>query len=167
LPSSFRGLPYSFAHFEGGHAAQSEAWRGIVSAPLRTAVPTFVARATKVDRFVYRATIAPQAVVEPCRSGSLAEFAMERYSGFFCRGADARVFRAWHPPWRQSPVEVVIEEASLVTNQFPWFRQAELAGANVTQAIPEVWLGRPHRLGESGAGQRDPAGARSAFLDMP
>src|SRR2546427_9994900 len=109
LPSAILGLPYSFASLDYEHDAELSVLHGAVSARNAT------------ESFAYRAAIAPHPPLAPCSPGSLAEFAMERYSGFFCRGPEPRVFRAWHPPWLQTPIDATIEDASLVTNKFPSF----------------------------------------------
>jgi len=94
------------------------------------------------------------------------EFLLERYAGFFIRGGQPLVFRAWHPPWLQVPLEAEILDLSLVTNRFPWFREARFAGAHFAPGFRDVWLGRAHRLKEA-----PPAQARrrvlSAFFEMP
>ena len=154
LPSEFLGLPYAFASFDYDHQVQSGPLRGVVSAGNPQA------------SLAYLATCSPAASFEPCRPGSLAEFAMERYSGFFCRSAEPRVFRAWHPPWVQCPVDATIVDASLVTNKFPWFKQARLAGGNLAPGFPNVWLGQPHRLQKACSVPR-PRRVLSSFYKMP
>src|SRR5262249_9192693 len=38
---------------------------------------------------------------EFCPENSLAAFAMERYTGFFCKNGQLNSFRIWHEPWTQ------------------------------------------------------------------
>jgi uncharacterized protein YqjF (DUF2071 family) len=167
LPSSFGGLPYAFARFEDKGTLEQGEWRGNVCAPLRKSRPIFGALATSSGHIAWRATIPNQLCLEPCPSGSLAEFAMERYSGVFWWGSGWRVFRAWHPPWKQAAVEAEIKEAGLIIDRFPWFRDAVFAGANVAEGISDVWLGRPHRLENIAGRARKPSSTRSAFFEMP
>ena len=82
----------------------------------------------------------------PCEPGTLCEFALESYTGFFCRGSERYVFRAWHPPWLQAPVDVTIQERGLPDTVFPWFKEAKLMGANYAPGFEKVWLGKAHRL---------------------
>ena len=91
---------------------------------------------------------------------------MERCTGFFCHGNDLQVFRAWHPPWSQTPLDVTIEDDSLITTSFPWFKEAKLAAANFAPGFERVWLGRAHRLKKTVAAQ-GPRKVLSAFFEMP
>jgi len=112
----------------------------------------------KGDSLIY--TTAPAgSQVCTCPSGSIAEFALERYSGFFARGDNNYVFRAWHEPWLVTPVDVRVEDISLITKRFPWFAQATFADASYAPLSDPVWLGRAHRL---------PGHHRSrAFFELP
>src|SRR5207249_1590877 len=89
LPSGMLGLPYAFAALKYAHEITADKLSG-----------SAIARGARA-KFAYQAAIEPHASVADCAPGSLAEFAMERYSGFFCRGDERRVFRVWHPPWKQ------------------------------------------------------------------
>src|SRR2546430_861608 len=116
------------------------------------------------DSFEYRGSFDSKLGFELCPSGSLAEFAMERYTGFFSRGAGSCLFRAWHPPWLQRPIETIILDSHLVINKFPWFEGATLAAANFAPGFPEVWLGRPHGIDSK---LHDRHAVLSAFYEMP
>jgi len=102
-----------------------------------------------------------------CPAGSLAELAMERYSGFFVRRACPYVFRVWHPPWNQVPLRIEQLDTSLITEKFPWFRDATFAGANLTETIPEVWMGKPHRLQRPVSPRPPSHRVLTGFYDMP
>jgi len=145
------GLPYCFASLDYQHGIEKGTLCGVAST------------APGSHRFGYRAPVSRPIVLEHCPSGSLAEFAMERYNGFFCRRDNRFVFRAWHPPWLQTSIDATIEDAGLITQKFPWFREAKLAGANFAPGFPEVWLGQPHRLSRD-HGRRP---VLSAFYEMP
>jgi uncharacterized protein YqjF (DUF2071 family) len=94
-----------------------------------------------------------------CRSSSIAEFALERYSGFFAHRGRDYVFRAWHEPWLVTSAEAQVEDLSLITNRFPWFERATFVDASYAPLSNPVWLGRAHRL---------TAHHRSrAFLELP
>jgi len=130
MPSSIGGLSYSFANLDYQCSGPG--------------LPTLFTRVNKVGSPAFGAVFRPSTDFRPCPTGSLEEFALERYSGFFVRKAGAFVFRAWHPPWVQSPVEAEVEDISLIAKQFPWFSRACLAGAHFAPGFDEVWLGRPH-----------------------
>src|SRR5882672_5670011 len=101
------------------------------------------------NRFAYTATAKPGVMPSPCVPHSLADFAMERYSGFFSWKHEARVFRTWHPSWMQIPTDACIEDDSLLTSKFPWFKEAILTSSNFATGFEHVWLGRAHALAES------------------
>jgi len=102
-----------------------------------------------------------------CPPGSLSEFAMERYTGFFCRGKQPLIFRAWHPPWLQTSIDPAIVDDPLLTAKFPWFKQARLAAANFAPGFERVWLGRAHRLEKIPARRPAHRSVLSAFYEMP
>src|SRR6266498_2587751 len=102
-------LPCAFAKVDYHHDFESGKLRGDVKAD--------------ASCFGYRAAIDPRSAFELCAPDSAAEFAMERYSGFFYRGNRARIFRAWHPPWLQTSLEARIEDHSLLTRKFKWFEE--------------------------------------------
>lgn len=82
----------------------------------------------------------------PCDPGSLTEFLMERYTAFTQPGRRRRrLFRVWHEPWPQSPVDIEITASDLLTSTGPWWKTAEYIGANYSPGV-EVWMGRPHQV---------------------
>jgi uncharacterized protein len=95
-----------------------------------------------------------------CLRGGIAEFASERYSGFFAHRRVNYVFRAWHEPWLVTPVNMRVSDVSLITNRFPWFSQAKFVGATYAPLSDPVWLGRAHPLPEHRPRSRP-------FLEMP
>lgn len=117
--------------------------------------------------FSYRAEIDPRNTFEPCDPGSLAEFAMERYSGFFSRGNRVSIFRAWHPAWLQASVDVSINENRLLTTKFNWFKEAKLVGANFAPGFNQVSLGRVHSLKNVVSQTYRRRHGASAFYEMP
>lgn len=92
-------------------------------------------------RCAYHAEIDEGTEFVPCMPGTLAEFLMERYTAFTNR----KMFRVWHAPWPQTPVEVKIEDASLF-DEWTWFKHAKIVGANYSPGVEDVGLGGPHRL---------------------
>ena len=153
-PLSGLGLPCGFGSLEYGHGCEG----GVLSA---------VVKQSGARGFAYHATIEPHAEFQPCEPGSLAAFAMERYSGFFCWGNRRLIFRVWHPPWLQKPLEATVEEDSLLRGKFPWFKEAKLAGANFAPGFERVWLGRAHRLETVMARRASGRRVLSAFYEMP
>jgi uncharacterized protein YqjF (DUF2071 family) len=97
----------------------------------------------------------------PCLPGSINEFALERYSGFFAHRGTNYVFRAWHDPWLVAPAQAEVTEVSLITHRFSWFANATFADSAYAPLSDPVWLGRAHRLPE------DHHHRARAFLEFP
>ena len=155
LPFSLLGLPCGFGALEYEHGYETGALRGTATGK------------AAVSRFAYRAAIPPDGEFEKCAPGSLAEFALERYTGFFLRGNAPRLFRAWHPPWLQRQIAVTIEDDGLPRDKFPWWHEARLASANFAPGFERVWLGRAHRLNKATCASRTGRRVISAFYEMP
>lgn len=116
----------------------------------------------------YAAALAPDATFRPSERGSLAEFAMERYTAFALRGGVEVVFRVWHAPWPQCPVQIEINDNGLLEQSGDWFRSARFAGANYTTGCDDVWMGRVRRIGPAGGDRcRARRAITSAFYEMP
>lgn len=131
-PRTF-GLPYRFGKIAYQHEHESGELHGTV--------------ATASLRLEYAANIFCNSRFDVCIENSLAEFLMERYTAFTMLGPTARFFRIWHPPWPQTPVEINILDAGLLTNTWRWFKAARLIGANFSPGVFNVWMGRPHATG--------------------
>jgi uncharacterized protein YqjF (DUF2071 family) len=117
--------------------------------------------------FGYRGSVDPRATFTPSEAGSLSEFALERYTGFFCRHLGVRIFRAWHPTWAQRSVDLAIQEQALITDRFPWFRSAKFVGANFAPGSDRVWLGRPHPLRRAARTRFRSRHGLSSFYEIP
>jgi hypothetical protein len=100
--------------------------------------------------FGYRGRIAVEPQYRPFREGTLGYFALERYNGIFNHRGTGRIFRAWHPQWLSTRVLMDHLDTELVGRAFPWFNEARRAEAFFCPGFREVWIGRPHRLTESG-----------------
>jgi uncharacterized protein YqjF (DUF2071 family) len=153
LPLPTFDLPCAFAEFDYQHDFESGELCGNVTAAGR--------------RFSYRATLAPQSTFEPCSPDSLAEFTMERYSGFFSHGNRSRIFRAWHPAWLQTSVNATIHNIDLLTQKFSWFKQAKFIGVNFAPGFKQVSLGRVHVLNNVADQSAKKGHGASAFYEMP
>ncbi len=94
----------------------------------------------------FEAPIDPAPRFAPCRTGSLDEFLLERYTAFTKRGPTKRLFRVWHSPWPQVPIEISRIEDGLIDATGPWFRRARRVGATYSPGFHEVWMGRPRRI---------------------
>ena len=140
FPSALFNLTYDFADIAYAHDLGPGNLCGAV-------------RANPALKFSYRASVKPRPDFVECAPGSLTEFALEQYTGFFNRNGESHGFRIWHPPWMQTPLEVTVEHDSLITSKFPWFEQATLAGANFASGFRKVWLGRAHSLQNAAAFQ--------------
>lgn len=151
LPEQPGGLTCGFARLKYDHQHERGELTGSVHAGDR--------------RFVYRAALDRERSFDACAPGSLAEFTLERYSGFYWHRGAGRVFRAWHDPWQIATVEATIEHQTLLTTRWPWFRDAKLEAVHYTPGFSGVWLGRSHRLAAPAERLRH-CGA-STFFTMP
>lgn len=128
-PRSF-GLPYRLGEVRYDHAVDGSDLRGCVEA--------------REGALRYRGGISAPAF-SPCEAGSLSEFMLERYTAFTQRGRRRRLFRVWHEPWPQCPVEMEVDRDSLIASTGAWWQTAEYIGANYSPGA-DVWMGRPHGL---------------------
>jgi uncharacterized protein YqjF (DUF2071 family) len=127
-PRTF-GLPYRLGRLDYQHADQGDEIRGTVT--------------SGEGRLDYYAPAAC-ATLEPCDAGSRDEFLLERHTAFTSRGRRRRLFRVWHEPWRQTPVEIEVTADELIASTGAWWKSASCIGANYSPGV-EVWMGRPHR----------------------
>jgi uncharacterized protein YqjF (DUF2071 family) len=97
-------------------------------------------------KLAYDASLNALPVFKPCVSGSLDEWFMERYTAFNSANGRRKFFRVWHPPWPQCGAEAYLKEISLLTENWRWFKQARLIGANFSPGFDTVWMGRPHAV---------------------
>jgi len=74
---------------------------------------------------------------------------MERYTAFTARANRRRPFRVLHGPWPEAPAVIKVLDDSLLRENWPWFANANLAGANFSPGLRDVWMGRPHRIGSA------------------
>lgn len=78
-----------------------------------------------------------------CGSGQLVAFLLERYTAFTHHGGPPRLFRIWHEPWEQHPVDAVVEDDSLLRQTAPWWRDSVQVGANHSPGAFNLWMGWP------------------------
>ena len=135
-PRSF-GLPYRFGRIFYDHANREHIMSGTV----------------KADDGLLRYRSRPSSEnFHASEAGSLTEFLLERYTAFtFHRRR--RLFRVWHEPWEQTPIEVDVSANDLLASTGAWWESAELIGANYSPGV-EVWMGRPHRITETNSSGR-------------
>lgn len=129
-PRSF-GLPYRFGQLSYAHLRGNGDILGSVTA--------------REGRLEYCATI-PANSFDPSEAGSRTEFLLERYTAFTDRRGRRRLFRVWHEPWPQTPIDLEVTADDLLAATGNWWRSAEPAGAHYSPGV-EVWMGRPHRIG--------------------
>ena len=130
-PRTF-GLPYKFGRLTYDHARFAGEIRGNVEA--------------REGRLSYQGNIAPSRFA-PSEAGSLTEFMLERYTAFTLNRKRRRLFRIWHEPWQQMPVEIQVTADDLLASTGDWWTSAEHIGANYSPGV-EVWMGRPHRMAD-------------------
>lgn len=134
-PGTF-GLPYRLGRLDYEHEHESGTVRGTVE-DVRTG-----------SLLNYTARIDEDACFTPCPAGSFDEWLMERYAAFNAAQGRRRFFRVWHEPWPQARAEAHVADLSLLTEAWPLFRDAKLAGANYSPGVRGVLMGRPHRIAE-------------------
>ena len=98
----------------------------------------------KEGQLGYRAAISTLDF-DPSVAESLTEFLFERYTAFTCQGRRCRLFRVWHGPWPQAPIEIEVTSDDLMACTGRWWSSAERLGANYSPGV-NVWMGRPHRI---------------------
>jgi hypothetical protein len=124
------GLPYRFGHIRYEHANCESVMSGTVEA----------------DDGLLRYRSRPSCEdFRPSEAGSLTEFLLERYTAFTLHRRRCRLFRVWHEPWEQTPIEVDVSANDLLSSTGAWWTSADLIGANYSPGV-EVWMGRPHRI---------------------
>ena len=134
-PRTF-GLPYRFGHLRYAHNHETGEIRGMVAAD--------------EGRLKYRARF-PETRFDMSEEGSRTEFLLERYTAFTCQHRRQRLFRVWHPPWRQVPIEIQIATDDLLGATGPWWSSSKFVDSNYSIGA-DVWMGRPHRVAEARSG---------------
>lgn len=123
------GLPYRFGHLGYTHAHEDGEILGTVTAT--------------EGQLEYRAAVSTIRV-DPSETGSQTEFLLERYTAFTSQRR-RRLFRVWHEPWPQTPIEIEVTADDLLASTGEWWRSAGLLSANYSPGV-DVWMGRPHRI---------------------
>jgi uncharacterized protein YqjF (DUF2071 family) len=151
-PRAF-GLPYRLGRLRCHHDLEEGTFQGRVTSPFRFR-----------GCIEYRGKSDPFAKFQPSEAGSLDEFLLERYTAFNairlhshsrCSKHDVlnhglkRLFRIWHPPWPQIPIQISPLNTSLLSETWPWFAEARFIGANYSPGVRNVWMGRPQRILEA------------------
>ena len=158
-PRAF-GLPYRLGRIEYSHNWESPNSRSssssfsdqlVVSSLFLAALTSRVADTKTGDALVYEATLNAARRFHECAPGSFSEWLMERYTAFTGFGNKRRFFRVWHQPWPQVPVQVCIRENNLLKENWSFFHNARLVGANFSPGVTDVWMGWPYRVGRFNA----------------
>lgn len=130
-PRTF-GLPYKFGRLTYDHARLAGEIRGNVEA--------------REGCLNYQGSVGGSYYI-PSDAGSVTEFMLERYTAFTRHGKRQRLFRVWHEPWQQAPIEIEVTACDLLAVTGEWWNTAECIGANYSPGV-EVWMGRPHRVAD-------------------
>lgn len=80
---------------------------------------------------------------EPCTPFTVNEFLLERYTAYTHRRGRERFFRVAHAPWNVTPAHNRHLDTSLVSQVFPWFKNARYHSAHVTPGVRDVLMGPP------------------------
>jgi uncharacterized protein YqjF (DUF2071 family) len=127
------GLPYHFGELNYQHHREEGTLTGTVQ------------ETANGPALKYEGEVTPSPLT-PCPTGTLDEFLLERYTAFTSHKTSRRFFRIWHQPWQQQPIHISIRDLDLLKSEWPWFADAQLAGANYSPGARDVWMGRPHRV---------------------
>ncbi len=125
------GLPYRLGRLDYAHRHEAGRLAGQATAP---GTPGAIRYHASVDR---------EARYGLCERGSLAEFVAERYTAFTAWGSSRRLFRIWHPPWALTPLNLRLDDDSLLAATGAWHDHARFIGAHYTPGARNVWMGRP------------------------
>lgn len=128
------GLPYRFARIDYQHQHEERSIDGTVRMDTK--------------QFAYQSET-NGADFARCPEGSLSEFLLERYTAFTSSGNTRRLFRIWHEPWLQQPIEMEVHDQGLLTCAGEWFQHAKLIAANYSPGVHDVWMSQPHRVSVS------------------
>ncbi len=94
--------------------------------------------------FAYTAEIARGASFQPCASGSLDEFLLERSIRRLRSMASVPAILIFGiNRGCKLPVDARITDDRLLRENFPWFSQAQFGSANYSPGVLNVWLGAP------------------------
>lgn len=132
------GLPYRYGALRYDHRHETGRLAGCVRVP---GTPGTVRYHAPLDR---------DAHYRLCEPGSLEAFLMERYTAFTARGRRRQRFRVWHPPWPYTPLDLTLDDDTLLDVSGAWYRHAALAGAAYTPGVRRVWMGHAQRLAPAG-----------------
>lgn len=147
LPARPLGLPCGFVDIHYHHRHEEGKLRGNVRAGCQ--------------HFNYSASLKADTRFSLPKPGSLAEFTLERYNGFFAHHGNARIFRAQHDPWPSTLVDITIQDDSLLQT-LPFFADAQFASAHYTPGLTDVLLSGVRQIKESGRHH-----GASSFFTMP
>jgi uncharacterized protein YqjF (DUF2071 family) len=104
------------------------------------------ARGDGARRLRFRACREHGAMPEVAAHDGLAEFLIERYTAFTMRGKTPLRFRIDHEPWLHMPLEVEVEDDSLLDLTGNWRRHARLVCGHHSAGLRNVQIGRPRKL---------------------
>jgi uncharacterized protein YqjF (DUF2071 family) len=140
------GLPYRFGHLRYEHPHPDGQFAGRVIDDLGAALQ-YTAAPVSLTPAIPSLVTRHSSPLLPCESGSLEEWLMERYTAFTAvPGQPRRLFRVWHKPWPQLPMQIQVKDQTLLEKNWPFFRNAEVTGGNFSPGLKDVWMGWPHRL---------------------
>jgi uncharacterized protein YqjF (DUF2071 family) len=77
---------------------------------------------------------------------ALSDFLVERYTAFTLRGRTPMRFRIDHEPWVTVPLDVDVEDDSLLHKTGNWTRRACLVCGHHSPGLRDVQIGRPCKL---------------------
>jgi uncharacterized protein len=125
------GLPYRWGHLDYEHDADADVFAGRVTPVIGPGELSYRGMRDGATDYAVAA------------SGSAEEFVLERYNAFTRERHVARRFRVWHEPWLTTPLDLHLNDVSLLEQTGPWFASAEHIGSAYSPGVFGVWMSRP------------------------
>jgi len=138
LGPTLYGLPYRFGKLDYAHESPNLSGQ-VLGGGSGTPLP--------VRRVLHYSATRPSSVIyKPTVPHTLDNFLLERYIAFTKHGPFRRLFRVYHTPWPQTPVDAEIYCDTLLQTTGRWFPHSQFVSANFSPGLSDVQMGRPQRL---------------------
>lgn len=92
----------------------------------------------------FTADAIPEAQLAASEPDTLTAFLLERYTAFTALGSLKRLFRVQHPPWQMTPLNVRVQEDSLLARTGDWHKAARFIGAHYAPGFADIGMSRPY-----------------------
>lgn len=127
------GLPYRYAESCYKHPNQGGALEGNVTR-------------RGLGQFRYRGEVGYEETCESADTESITYWLTERYLAFTKNREQRFRFKVWHRPWVLHPVDLTVEDDSLLENTEPYWGEVHFSSAYFCPRLDRVEMGRPVRI---------------------